>query len=128
MLLWLGFAVLTAGVVAALLRPLLVGTPTDTSLQPTGTAVYRDQLAEIEADRARGLIAETEAEAARVEIARRLLATADATTDAPGTAAPRELRTVATVVAAALPSGHRCLSRRRSAQSAGPAVRGSRAG
>lgn len=103
MLLWLGFAVLTAGVVAALLRPLLVGTPTDTSLQPTGTAVYRDQLAEIEADRARGLIAETEAEAARVEIARRLLATADATKDAPGTAAPRELRTVAMVVAAALP-------------------------
>jgi cytochrome c-type biogenesis protein CcmH len=38
-------------------------------------AVYRDQLAEVDADRARGLIGEAEAEAARIEIARRLLAT-----------------------------------------------------
>jgi cytochrome c-type biogenesis protein CcmH len=35
--------------------------------------VYRDQLGEIEQDRARGLIGESEAEAARLEIARRLL-------------------------------------------------------
>ncbi|MGZ5829749.1 MAG: c-type cytochrome biogenesis protein CcmI [Xanthobacteraceae bacterium] len=41
-------------------------------------AVYRDQLAEIERDRAAGMIAPPEAEAARVEVSRRLLAAADA--------------------------------------------------
>ena len=39
-------------------------------------AVYRDQLDEIERDRAAGLIGEREAEAARVEVSRRLLAAA----------------------------------------------------
>lgn len=39
-------------------------------------AVYRDQLAEIERDRARGLIGEAEAAAARTEVERRLLAAA----------------------------------------------------
>ena len=37
-------------------------------------AVYRDQLAELERDQARGLIAAPEAQAARAEIARRMLA------------------------------------------------------
>ena len=41
-------------------------------------AVYRDQLEEIERDRAAGLIGEHEAEAARVEVSRRLIAAADA--------------------------------------------------
>ena len=44
-------------------------------------AVYRDQLEEIARDRAGGLIGEREAEAARIEVSRRLLAAAD--TDAP---------------------------------------------
>ncbi len=48
-------------------------------------AVYRDQLAEIERDLARGVLQPGEAEAARLEISRRLLATATA---APA-AAPR---------------------------------------
>lgn len=41
-------------------------------------AVYRDQLTEIERDRSAGMIAPAEAEAARVEVSRRLLAAADA--------------------------------------------------
>ena len=41
-------------------------------------AVYRDQLDEIARDRAAGLIGEAEAEAARVEVSRRLIAAADA--------------------------------------------------
>ena len=41
-------------------------------------AVYRDQLDEVERDRAAGRIGDTEAAAARVEISRRLLAAADA--------------------------------------------------
>jgi cytochrome c-type biogenesis protein CcmH len=41
-------------------------------------AVYRDQLDEVARDRAAGLIGEVEAEAAKVEVSRRLLAAADA--------------------------------------------------
>mgnify|MGYP001189172949 FL=1 len=73
MLLWIGFALMTAGVVAALLRPLL-----RTARATTGRAdnradgnVYRDQLSEIETDTERGLISPEEASAARTELARR---------------------------------------------------------
>ena len=40
--------------------------------------VFRDQLREIEADRARGLLTPAEAEATRIEVSRRLIAAADA--------------------------------------------------
>ena len=50
-------------------------------------AVYRDQIEEIARDRAAGLIGEVEAEAARVELSRRLLAAADAA-QSQGDAAP----------------------------------------
>ena len=45
--------------------------------------VYQDQLQEIDRDRAAGLIGEAEAESARIEISRRLLAAADAETRRP---------------------------------------------
>ncbi len=54
--------------------------------------VHRDQLREIEADLARGIVSPAEAEATRTEIARRLLASADAETREAATApAPRSL-------------------------------------
>jgi cytochrome c-type biogenesis protein CcmH len=84
MLLWLGFAVLSAAVAGALLRPLFSGARHDGSAKPSDMAVYRDQLTEIEADRERGLISSSEAESARTEIARRLLSAAEK--HAPGTA------------------------------------------
>ncbi len=74
MLLWIGFAVLTAAVVAALLRPFFQETSTVLDPAAADMAVYRDQMAEIAIDRERGLIADSEAEAARTEVARRLLA------------------------------------------------------
>mgnify|MGYP003384532236 CR=1 FL=1 len=74
MLLWIGFSVLTAVVVAALVRPLLREQGNALAPAEADMAVYRDQLAEIEADRGRGLIGAVEAEAARAEVARRLLA------------------------------------------------------
>ncbi|MDX2155154.1 MAG: c-type cytochrome biogenesis protein CcmI [Hyphomicrobiaceae bacterium] len=76
MLLWLVFALLSAGVVAVLLRPLLRPAPTPPGDAAGTTAVYRDQLAEIDAEAQRGLLAPEEAEAARREIARRLIASA----------------------------------------------------
>ena len=73
MLLWVILACLTAIVLLVLLRPLAAAGPQDRAAEAFDAAVYRDQLGEIESDRARGLIGETEAEAAHIEIARRLL-------------------------------------------------------
>ncbi|MGC2340346.1 MAG: c-type cytochrome biogenesis protein CcmI, partial [Methyloceanibacter sp.] len=75
MLLWVIFAVLTALVLYALLRPLAGGRASEESRAAFNATVYRDQLGEIESDRERGLIGKSDAEAARIEIARRLLAT-----------------------------------------------------
>ncbi len=79
---WILAALLTVLAVLAIARPLLKGgEATDDAPAPRSAAdvaVYRDQIAEIDADRARGLVSEAEAEAARIEIARRLLATAGA--------------------------------------------------
>lgn len=76
MVLWFVFALMTALLLAAVLRPLL-RERAQSDLQvvesEAGLAVYRDQLREIEADQERGLIAAAEAESAKTEVARRLL-------------------------------------------------------
>ncbi|MGE0627351.1 MAG: c-type cytochrome biogenesis protein CcmI [Hyphomicrobiaceae bacterium] len=81
LLFWLLASVLTVGVVLVLVRPLLderpvAGVGGDNTAEAADIAIYRDQLTELEADRAHGLISQTEAEAARAEIGRRLLARA----------------------------------------------------
>jgi cytochrome c-type biogenesis protein CcmH len=73
-LLWVIFAVLTAVVLYAVLRPLAGGSAREEPRSAFNATVYRDQLGEVESDRERGLIGEGDAEAARIEIARRLLA------------------------------------------------------
>ena len=75
MALWLMFVLMTAAAILAVLWPLSRRTPVH---RGNDVAVYRDQLDEIERDRAAGLIADKEAEAARVEVSRRLLAAAEA--------------------------------------------------
>jgi cytochrome c-type biogenesis protein CcmH len=77
MLFWLLCAVMTAAVVYAVTRPLLEPRGDRRDPGAADLEIYRDQLKEIEADRARGLLGAAEAEAARVEISRRLLACAD---------------------------------------------------
>src|SRR5579863_6075424 len=75
MMLWFVFALMTAAAIFAVLWPL------SRSSRPQNdgseAVVYRDQLAEIDRDVSTGLINPPEAEAARVEISRRLLAAAD---------------------------------------------------
>jgi len=75
MTLWFAFALMTGAAIFAVLWPLgrRGTTPGGSDL-----AVYRDQLDEITRDRAAGLIGEAEAEAAKVEVSRRLIAAADA--------------------------------------------------
>jgi cytochrome c-type biogenesis protein CcmH len=73
MLLWVCFAILTASVVALLLRPLKRAQEAAVEPAAADLAVYRDQLRELEAERERGLVVESELESARAEVARRLL-------------------------------------------------------
>lgn len=82
MLLWIVFLVLTAASLVACLWPLVRSSRAPARAE-FDKAVYKDQLAEIDADLARGLISANEAEAARTEILRRLLASEEART-APG--------------------------------------------
>jgi cytochrome c-type biogenesis protein CcmH len=88
LLFWACAALLTVLVVIATVRPLLrnddAASPERTA---TDVAVYRDRIAEIEVERARGLISEAEAEAARIELARRLL-TASSEEDDKASGAP----------------------------------------
>jgi cytochrome c-type biogenesis protein CcmH len=103
-LLWLILACLTAFVLYVLLQPLLGARGQEDAREAFNAAVYRDQLGEIEADRERGLIGESEAEAARLEIARRLLQ-ADGKEDAmpSGRGSATSTRTVMIVVAILVP-------------------------
>jgi cytochrome c-type biogenesis protein CcmH len=75
MTLWFVFALMTVAAIFAVLWPL--GRGAAASAGGSEAVVYRDQLAEIDRDVAAGMIGVSEAEAARVEIGRRLLAAAD---------------------------------------------------
>jgi cytochrome c-type biogenesis protein CcmH len=97
MMLWFVMAMMTAAAIFAVLWPLARrGSPSGGS----DVEVYRDQLEEIGRDRAAGLIGENEAEAARIEVSRRLLAAAEAASQAAVEGAPWRRR--ATAVAALL--------------------------
>lgn len=85
--LWIGVAVLLAAVLAALLWGLLRKRP-DAVPEGGELAVYRDQLSEVERDLERGVLAEDQAEAARLEIKRRMLAAAEADAAAASAARP----------------------------------------
>ncbi|MDE2377678.1 c-type cytochrome biogenesis protein CcmI [Bradyrhizobium sp.] len=76
MTLWFVFALMTVAAIFAVLWPLGRAGSAARPRQGSEAVVYKDQLAEIERDLAAGLIAAPEAEAARVEIGRRLLAAA----------------------------------------------------
>lgn len=98
--LWLGVALLTLAVIVLLLLPLLRSDGVEgVDRLAYDLTVYRDQLGEIERDRARGLLSDDQADAARVEVQRRMLAAAGH--DDPrraamaGHEAPDEVRAVA---------------------------------
>jgi len=75
MVLWVVFAFMTAAAIIAVCWPLVRG-PRKVA-GGSDLLVYKDQLQEIDRDRANGLIGESEAEAARLEVSRRLLAAAN---------------------------------------------------
>ena len=100
MILWVIFALMTAAAILVVVRPL--GRNRPASAGGSDLAVYKDQLKEIDSDRASGLIGDAEAEAARLEISRRLLAAAEApgVAGAGATGAPRRGRKTLAAAAA----------------------------
>jgi cytochrome c-type biogenesis protein CcmH len=76
MLFWIISALLTVIVAVVLLSPLLRASARATRYDEGEAAVYRDQLRELERDKAEGLISAEDADYARAEIGRRLLAIA----------------------------------------------------
>lgn len=108
-LLWIAFAAMTGAVIATIVRPL------GRKQAPAGQdaselALYRDQLAEIGRDLERGVIEPAEAEAARLEVSRRLIAAADnaeaakSATQAAQTAASRMRKFVALAIVLTVPA------------------------
>jgi len=113
-MLWFIFVLMTAAAIFAVLWPL---SRRDNILRSgSDLAVYRDQLAEIDHDLEAGLIAAPEAEAARLEVSRRLLAAAEHPDDmpasqaaVPATGALRRRRAVALVALVLIPLGSAAL-------------------
>jgi cytochrome c-type biogenesis protein CcmH len=108
MMLWVFLALMTVAAMGAVLWPLRRATSTPGSAA-NDVAVYRDQLDEIDRDKASGLIDAPEADAARVEVSRRLLAAADRVQTSAGAAregeGSRRRRLAAAGALVALPVG-----------------------
>jgi cytochrome c-type biogenesis protein CcmH len=107
MVLWVILGLMTAAAVFAVVWPLVrYGSAVRSG---NDIAVYRDQLDEVDRDLATGLIGKTEAQAARVEISRRLLAADAAAQAAPAPSNPAAAtwrrRAVALVALVLLPAG-----------------------
>jgi len=96
-MLWIGFALMSVAAVLAVLWPLTRKPRTDRA--GSDLVVYQDQLEEIGRDRSAGLIGDTEADAARIEVSRRLLAAADTQAPAPQQTQPLWHRRAAAVAA-----------------------------
>jgi cytochrome c-type biogenesis protein CcmH len=101
MALWFVFAIMTAVAVFAVLWPL--GRSIRAQREGSEANVYKDQLAELDRDADVGLIGAAEASAARVEIGRRLLASADVERPVPLRASRGMRRAVAAFALVGLP-------------------------
>lgn len=109
-MLWLALGMMALGAVAALAWPLLrVHAGAEVPRAARDVALFRDQLAELERERADGEIGEAEAIAAKREIERRLLAAWRALEAAPKSPAPAvargpRLRFAAVLAAVTIPA------------------------
>ncbi|HTO30820.1 MAG TPA: c-type cytochrome biogenesis protein CcmI [Pararhizobium sp.] len=110
MLFWILVATLTAAVAAVLLLPLLRAGARVEAPQSHDVEVYRDQMKELERDQAGGLISGENAELARAEVARRLLAASDAVKAAGAVTPPRRSNRLAQLaIVLVLPAVGLCL-------------------
>ncbi|OCP00423.1 MULTISPECIES: c-type cytochrome biogenesis protein CcmI [unclassified Ensifer] len=89
MLFWILVAILTAAVAAVLILPLLRAGEVPSSPHSHDVEVYRDQLDELKRDQDSGLIGSDDAELARAEVARRLLAAGESDRNVAPAGSPR---------------------------------------
>ncbi len=104
---WIAAALLTFGACLAIAMPFLRARAPSSAPAAHDLEVYRDQLAELERDAARGLIGSGEAAEARAEIGRRMLrleAAAKARRSSPGAARLARIAATAAIVAVPLAS------------------------
>lgn len=109
MLFWIVVSVLTAAVAVALLLPLMRAEAKTDIPQSHDVEVYRDQLTELQRDQANGLISGDEAEFAKAEVARRLLAANEAVKAAAPVSGRRANRIAQAAVIVFLPLLGLCL-------------------
>lgn len=103
MIFWIIAAVLTLCACLAVLLPVMRGNAAAAPDASHDLAVYRDQLAELERDIARGVIAPGEAEQARAEIGRRILKLAGNPDDSRAGGHGRAGRIIVTCAVLAIP-------------------------
>ncbi|MXN47105.1 c-type cytochrome biogenesis protein CcmI [Shinella kummerowiae] len=109
MLFWILVAILTAAVAAVLLLPLLRRPVAAAGDASHDVEVYRDQLEELKRDEATGLIGASEAELARAEVARRLIAAKKDETKGKADPAERRNRLAQAFVILLMPAVGLCL-------------------
>ncbi|MGR3724175.1 c-type cytochrome biogenesis protein CcmI [Abyssibius alkaniclasticus] len=96
---WILLALITLVLAVAILAPLLAGKGETAPRAAYDMQVYRDQLAEIDRELARGVLDPADAATSRAEIGRRLLAAdAEFTASQAATSAPRKLNMIAVAV------------------------------
>lgn len=100
-MIWVLFAAMTVATVALLLLPLLRARPKAVSRAEYDLTVYKDQLAEVDREVERGTLTADQADAARTEIQRRILAMGETAKDKPQ---PRRVGLTVAVVAAIVPA------------------------
>lgn len=103
MLLWLIFAVMTAAVLVVVLRPAFASASGTASAEGASVAVYKDQLADLDKQLARGQVDASEYDSLRTEIARRILRVGGEAVAAPTFASGSASRTVALAAAILIP-------------------------
>lgn len=100
---WILFAALLAATLALLLAPLRKLAPKGPARADYDLTVYRDQLAELDREIARGTLSPDQADAARTEIQRRILGAADQGPDLADNGAPRRVVGLAAAIALGIP-------------------------
>ncbi len=106
-MIWLMFALIALAATAALLWPLLSKAAPAQSRAAYDLTIFQDQLMEVDRDLARGVLNTAEAEAARLEIQRRILAAGRAPSEpaASGIAPRRKLAAIAVALAVPVLAG-----------------------
>lgn len=107
---WIVVAILTAVVALVLIWPLARKPDRDEAERPNEIAVYQDQLRELERECESGLIGRAEADYARAEIGRRLIAAADKSNKLSVKSSPSRMnRWTANIVLLLVPAAGLCL-------------------